>query len=164
MLFAADNPTLAFETLATLGESLGLFRMLAHGTGASDDFASFGAFEIDNVVLIEVGAEGRQQWIEFFAPDRLGDAIDRLYERFAAQLPEGAARTRATTAARSLAAALERYDVERFATALAPTVVGVDHRRGGCMAPAGSKPPRCCRSCGSSRKPPTSSSAEPTPS
>ena len=48
----------------------------------------------------------RVRRLEIFAPDRLGDAIARLYERYAELLPDGPERTRAAATARSVAVLL----------------------------------------------------------
>src|SRR5206468_5442842 len=72
-------------------------------------------------------AHGRRRRAELFATDRLGDAIVRLYERYAELLPDGPARARAVATARS-AAASTLYDLDRYAAAYAPDVEVVDHR------------------------------------
>ena len=51
------------------------------------------------MVVIEPGV----QHCEIFAADHLGDAIARLYERYAEQLPEGPERERAAVAALAVA-------------------------------------------------------------
>ena len=71
---------------------------------------------------------GRRRRFEEFAGDHLGDAIARLYERYADLLPEGPARTRATATARSVAAHMAPFDFERLATTFAADVEVVDHR------------------------------------
>ncbi len=63
-----------------------------------------GAYERDEIILIEVDAQGRRRRLEVFAADRLGDAVARLYERYAELLPDGPARDRAAATARSVAA------------------------------------------------------------
>src|SRR5256712_7003496 len=66
---------------------------------------------------------------EVFAPARRGDAIARLYERYADLLPDGPARVRAAATARSVAAVMNwPTDFAPFAAALDPAVEGVDHR------------------------------------
>src|SRR5512134_3594882 len=77
------------EPLATLGDSLALCRLSVSGARASGTTFDVGAFEFDNVTLVEVDAQGRRRRLELFAADRLGDAVARLYERYAELLPEG---------------------------------------------------------------------------
>src|SRR5262249_14761030 len=64
---------------------------------------------------------------EGFAVDHLGDAIVRLYERYAELLPDGPARARAAGIARSVALSLPS-DFDGYAEALAPDIEVVDHR------------------------------------
>ena len=52
--------------------------------------------------MLEVDERGRFLRQEVFAADRLGDAIARLYERYAELLPDGPERERAAATARSL--------------------------------------------------------------
>ena len=77
------------EPLATLGESLAVCRR----EGERDDLA-----------LIEVDANGRSVREEVFGAGRLGDALARLYERHAEQLPDGPQRARAAGTAHTIAA------------------------------------------------------------
>ncbi len=122
-MLAVDALKYAHEPLATLGNSLGLCRRCASFPEAGD----FGPTEIDAIVLIEVDAEGGRVCTEVFAEDRLGDGVARLYERYAELLPDGPARTRAGTTARSIATLLGPLDADRHATAIAPTFDFVDH-------------------------------------
>src|SRR5262249_22780082 len=81
--------------------------------------------------LIEVDAQGRCRWGEVFASDHLGDAIVRLYQRYAELLPDGPARDHAAAIARSVAAIMGPYDTDHFdayARAFAPGIESVDHR------------------------------------
>ena len=82
----------------------------------------------EQLILIEVDAQGRRRRHEVFASDRLGDAVVRLYERYAELLPDGPERARAAATARSVAAMLGPFDLDRCATVLAPAVEAVDHR------------------------------------
>ena len=118
----------AHEPLATLGDSLALARLSVSAGGFSGGRFDVGAYQVDEVVLIEVDAEGRRRRAEFFARDRLGDAIARLYQRHSELLAEGPARERAAATARSVAAVLGPYDVDRYATAIAPSVEYANHR------------------------------------
>src|SRR5262249_59042197 len=81
-----------------------------------------GAYERELIDLTEVDAQGRWR-SEVFATERLGEAVARLYARYAELLPDGPARTRAAAIARSAALALQ-LDAE----ALAPGIEVVDHR------------------------------------
>src|SRR5262249_57885460 len=79
-----------------------------------------GPYRRDVVALIEVDSSGRRRRTEDFAIDRLGDAVARLYERYAELLPDGPARTRAAATARSVAALFGPPDFDRFPTAGRP--------------------------------------------
>jgi hypothetical protein len=126
--FRAKDATLAHEPLATLGDAFALCRMSWSGSGASGGGFDVGAFEGEQIALIEADAHGQRHRGEYFAVDHLGDAVVRLYERYAALLPDGPARTRAAATARSVAAALGPVDLDRYAAAYASAVEFVDHR------------------------------------
>src|SRR5438093_5990715 len=87
-----------------------------------------GAYEREQIALNEVDAHGRRRRAELFATDRLGDAVARLYERYAELLPDGPARARAAATARSVAAMEGPIDLDRYAALVAPTSENVDHR------------------------------------
>src|SRR5262249_51542213 len=87
-----------------------------------------GAYETDGIYFIEVDAHGRRLRTERFLIERLGDAVARLYERYADLLPEGPARTRAAATARSVAAMVGPFEAARWAPALAPDLEFVDNR------------------------------------
>src|SRR5262249_9141020 len=89
VLLNARDPTYAHEPLATLGDSLALCRVAISATGFTGARFDVGAYETEVVGLVEVDARGRRARSEFFAIDRLGDAIARLYERYAELLPDG---------------------------------------------------------------------------
>jgi class 3 adenylate cyclase len=114
------------EPLATLADSLALLRQSS--SGVSGGKLDVGAYELERLLLIEIDAEGRRRRAEIFAPDHLGDAVVRLYERYAELLPDGPARARAAATARSVASFLGRFGPDRWATALAPGIEVVDHR------------------------------------
>ncbi len=124
------QPGLAYrhDPLATLGDSLALFRFSMSATRATMPGFDVGAFDVEHVVLADVDARGRRRWVEMFAADRLGDAVVRLYERHADLLPEGPERTRATAIARSFASLSGRISVARYTSALAPEFELDDHR------------------------------------
>jgi ketosteroid isomerase-like protein len=130
-LLRAQDPTHRYDALATLGDSLALFRVSTSGSAYAGRKLDVGAYEREEIVLIEVDAEGRRRRSESFAPDHLGDAVAQLYERFADLLPHGPGRTRADATARTVAVALGPYDTDRYATALAPAIAYVDHRTHG---------------------------------
>ncbi|MFI5053854.1 MAG: DUF4440 domain-containing protein, partial [Acidimicrobiia bacterium] len=127
----ARNPTFHNEPLATLGNSLGLTRFQMSASGLVSGTLDMGAYEREEVVLTEVDAQGQIRRNEFFASDRLGDAIVRLYERYAELLPAGPELERAAATARSVAAMMGPYDldhVDGYARAFAPGIESVDHR------------------------------------
>ena len=68
-------------------------------------------------------------WQETFAADRLGDAVVRLYERYAEPLPEGPVRNQVTGTLALMRAVLGRLDFDRLAAILGPHVAFADHRR-----------------------------------
>jgi class 3 adenylate cyclase len=129
-LLSARDPTCRYEPLATLGDSLALCHFSASASGLVTRAFDVGGYERQEIDLIEVDAQGRRQRGEFFASDRLGDAIARLYERYAELLPDGPERTRAAATARSVAVLplLGPFDLDRYATAFAPAMEWVDHR------------------------------------
>jgi hypothetical protein len=129
--------TYRHEPLATLGDSLGLFRLSVSASAVAGEKFDVGAYDIEKIAVVEVDAQGRARRAEDFAPDRLGDAVVRLYERYAELLPDGPERARAAATVRSVVALLGPFDLDRWATALAPSIeyfdsrtVGVDHVRG----------------------------------
>src|SRR5262249_2359903 len=79
-------------------------------------------------ILIEVDAQGQRRRTELFAVDRLGDAVARLYERYAQLLPDGPERERAAATARSVATLEGPVKVDRWATAIARGAETADHR------------------------------------
>ena len=115
-----SRPDSRHEPLATLGDSLALFRMSTSASGFVGGTFDVGAYETERFYLLEVDANGRQRRAEVFAADRLGVAVARLYERYADLLPDGPARIRAAATARSVAAMLGRFDRDRYCGVLAP--------------------------------------------
>src|SRR5262249_51490904 len=108
--------------------SLALARQWVSASEARGRTWDVGPFESESVQLIEVDGEGRRARSEIFAANRLGDAVVRLYERYAELLPEGPARDRAAATARSVAAFFGKPDFDRWATAVGPDVELVHHR------------------------------------
>jgi ketosteroid isomerase-like protein len=134
------NESLAFshEPLATLGDTLALCRgNLSIGVSQAEDLP-FGASNMDSLVLMEVDASGRRRATEFFALDKLADALCRLYERHAELLPEGPERARAAATARSVATLMKLPD-DRYGSALSPTVELADHRMLGTWSARGAE-------------------------
>jgi hypothetical protein len=126
----ARDPMLRFAPIATLGERLFLSRRRITGSGTGGERFDIGDYEREEVVLFGVD-ETRCRHIEVFAADHLGEAIVCLYQCYADLLREGPAESRAAATARTLAALLGPFDLERFATAVAPDIAVTDHRRVG---------------------------------
>jgi class 3 adenylate cyclase/ketosteroid isomerase-like protein len=125
--------TFVYEPLAVLGDSLAISRRFSSASGAVGKTFDCGAYLQEALLLYEVDEQTLVRRVEIFAPDRLGDAVARLYERYAETLPEGPARARAAATARSVAAALGPADPDRWAKALAPAIEFTDHRSGGLL-------------------------------
>src|SRR5262249_34539570 len=134
-LLRAGRPVSVVEPLATLGDSLALSRESTSASGFVGRTFDVGPYEIVAMSVIEVDAQGRQRRRETFAADRLGDAIVRLYERYAELRPDGPERARAAAIARSVAVRTGPLDLDCWAAALAPGIESVDHRTlGTCSA------------------------------
>src|SRR5262245_31411505 len=95
MLLKAENPSLAHEPLATLGDALALHRVSSSASRFVGRTVDAGGYERVEILLTEVDAQGQHRRAEIFATDRLGDAVARLYERYAELLPDGPERARA---------------------------------------------------------------------
>ena len=127
-LLRARDPHMSHEPLATLGELLLLaFRSTGASATAGGRF-DVGAWEREEVVVVEVDGSERIVASEIFAGDRLGDAIVRLYERHAGSVHAGPERVRAAATARTVAVLAERFARDRLAAAVAPEIEVVDHR------------------------------------
>src|SRR5262249_2912972 len=128
-LLRSQDPTCRNEPLAALGDRLALCRRLVSASGVAGRTFDVGAYEREEITLIEVDGQGRERRAEVFAADRLGDAIARLYERYADSLPDGPARARAAATARSVAQwLLGPHNAESYAPTLAPDIESVDRR------------------------------------
>jgi hypothetical protein len=127
-LLSAEGPLHRHRPLATLGDSLALCRLSTSASGFSGAKFDVGAYQIDAIFLIEVDAEGRHRPVGRFPADRLGDAIVRLYERYAELLPDGPERDRAGAVARSVATLFGPLDLDCYRAALARDLAFVGHR------------------------------------
>jgi class 3 adenylate cyclase/ketosteroid isomerase-like protein len=136
LFFRDEDAVFRLEPLASLGASLALCRQSWTGSASGDSAFHAGAFERDEFHVLEADARFRTLRVEQFAPDRLGDAIARLYERYADLLPEGPERVRAAATARSVAALLGSPDRWPFA----PGVEAIDHRSVGFGPVHGAEP------------------------
>ena len=121
------------ETLASLGDTLALDRHVTSVEGMTEaDFAEVGLAEFDEISLIQADERARFLHVEIFAADRLGEAITRLYQRYAELLPEGSARNRAAAVAQHVATvgptARDASHLDRLAELVAPDFEGIDHR------------------------------------
>jgi class 3 adenylate cyclase len=123
-----DEPYMSHEPLATLGERLALGRRKTGARATGGGRFDVGAWEREELALLEVDGDACILASEVFAADHLGDALARLYERWAEQLPEGPARARAAAIGRSIAAYNGAIDPDRIATVLDPASRNVDHR------------------------------------
>src|SRR5262249_7260029 len=121
-LLSARGPRCQCEPLVTLSDSLALCRVTMSASGAVGRTFDVGAYETDERQLVEVDAQGRRRRGEIFAVARLGDAVVRLYARYAELLPDGPARDRVAATARSVAALFGPSDVDRYATAVGSDV------------------------------------------
>ncbi len=127
-LFRSRDPHYEYEPLATLGEFLLLIRRFTGAGGASSGRYDVGEYENEAIQLVETDEHGLIWRSEVFAPDHLGDAIARLYERYAEKLSEGPSRERAAVSARALAFMLAPGDASDLTQLYAPTYEDVDHR------------------------------------
>src|SRR5262249_20483374 len=136
---SVQDATYREEPLATLGDSLALCRQYASAPGLTGKRLDVGAYEIEQLALIEVDAEGRRRRGELFTSNHLGDAVVRLYERYAELLPDGPARIRAAAIAHSAALSLRPFDLDRIAETSAPGIEVVDHRTLGSWSARGAE-------------------------
>ena len=128
-MFHAATMVRRHEVMASLGDALALTHHTISLEGfVEDHLTSLGAVEIDEVVLIEVDAQRRIRRFEIFPVERLGDALVRLYERYAELLPEVAQRTRIAGISRSVAAHIGAIDLDRLRLVFDPLLRCVDHR------------------------------------
>src|SRR5262249_36494684 len=102
LAWRAKSYSYRVEPVATLGDSIGLCQRAIFTTGLDWGRAEVGPTETEDLLVVDVDASGRLARADNFAVDHLGDAIARLYERFAEMLPDGAERKRAAAIARSV--------------------------------------------------------------
>ena len=88
-LWRGTNLKMKQDVLATLDDSLALMRRTASHDGVDATFGSVGPVEVEFVGVFEVDERTQAKRSEIFAGDRLGEAITRLYARYAELLPEG---------------------------------------------------------------------------
>src|SRR5262249_13316503 len=138
-LVRAQDATERVEPLATLGDWLALCREWVSGSGVAGRKFDVGPYEIEYVILSEVDTQGRRAGTEIFATDHLGDAVARLYERYAELLPDGPARARAAATARSVAAMEGPLDLDRSAASLDSSIESIDHRTLGTWSSRGAE-------------------------
>ena len=129
-IFKAESATYRRDVLATLGDSLELWRHWVSISGLTEAaLASFGTAEFEEIVVGEDDGRGRYRRFEIYPAHRLGDAVARLYERHAELLPAGAARARVEATARSVkVVAPGQFDLDHYADVFLPDLEIVDHR------------------------------------
>ena len=127
-LLRSRDPRFESETLATLGERLGLIWRRTRSSGDTRGKWDVGPYDQEAVQVVEVAEDGRVRWREVFRADRLGAAVARLFERHSELLPDGPARARAGGIARSIRAYDGPADPDHLATVLASSYRLVDHR------------------------------------
>jgi hypothetical protein len=128
MLSEARDPTSRHEPLAALGSSLALLHRTLSASGFSGAALGAAVYRIEELCVVETDPQGRSVWAELFAVDRLGDAVTRLYERYAERLPDGGSRAHASAIARSVATVLGPPDPDLVHPVLALDVRYADHR------------------------------------
>src|SRR5262245_27537253 len=74
-LLHAEHPTSRRELLATLGDSLALCRQVMSASRFAGATFDVGAYERDELAVIQVDSNGRLRWAEVFTDDRLGNAV-----------------------------------------------------------------------------------------
>jgi len=140
-MFRAEHVTYRREVLATLGDSLELWRHWISVSGLTDTaMQSFGLSDFEEIVIGEDDGNGRYRRFEIFPAHQLGQAIARLYERHAEILPDGPERVRAMRIARTAGVMLGQPDLAATATVLAPDVEFSDLRTVGFGTLHGAEP------------------------
>src|SRR5262249_62178829 len=75
LLLRAEEPTCRLEPLATLGDLLALFRVSTSASRFVGGTFDVGAYQKEEIHLVEVDARGRCLGGEGFAVDQLGNAV-----------------------------------------------------------------------------------------
>src|SRR5262249_29920574 len=119
---------LQWGPVGAVGDCLALCRLSVAASGTAGRTFDVGPYEKEEVDLLEVDTDGRYRSSQVFASRHLGDAVVRLYERYAELLPEGPARARAAAIARSAALTLQPFDLDRLPAALAPDIEVLHHQ------------------------------------
>ena len=129
----AENASAGHIAIATLGDRLALFRLLVSMGGLRARHFDVGAYERPDLSLVDVDDDERATHIEMFAADRLGEALARMYERYAELSPPGPERERAHGTARTVASLpLSRDpDVDQLALSFSEDIEFVDERPAG---------------------------------
>jgi class 3 adenylate cyclase len=127
-LLRLPNPRMVSEQLATLDDRLVLARRTMGASSGGRGRIDTGPWDREEISAAEVDEQGRFRGYDTFGPERLADAIVRLYKRRADLLPDGIARIRAAATAQSLSALLAPPDIDRIASAIASNVETDDHK------------------------------------
>ena len=134
-LWRGTNLKMKQDILATLGDSLALMRRTAAHDGVEAKFGSIGPVEVEHVGVFEVDERNHAMRSEIFAADHLGEAITRLYQRYAELLPDGPERARAAATTGSVRVVapggfdLARgFDLDGYTEVFRSDVAIVDHR------------------------------------
>jgi ketosteroid isomerase-like protein len=136
--FKAKHLEFELEVIASLGDFMAVHRHHVTVEGVRDSaMADFGRAELDEIVVVEADAFGKCRRMDLYAPEKLGDGIVRLYEGYAAGLPQGAARTRSSGIAASMMTYNGAIDLDRVAAVTDPSSSNVDHRVFGTWTMAG---------------------------
>ena len=128
-LITAGDWSMAMEPLATLGERLGLFlyTWVVDEMG-EEHLSDWGASSGGGYTVLEADADGLERRWETFG-DHLADAVVRIYELYAEQLPAGPERDQADAVATILRDGTPQADVDRWVAGLAPDFEMIDRRR-----------------------------------
>ncbi len=127
-LMRAQDPHMAHEPLATLGDSLVLARRSTGASATAGGRFDVGAWAREEQIVAEVDANERLVSTEIFAGDRLGDAIVRLYERYAGSMRDGPEHDRTAATAHCYATLLGPPDFDMWDAVFAPAAELVDRR------------------------------------
>src|SRR5262249_54068541 len=113
-LMGVPSLTCRQEPVATLGDVLAVGRLVLSADGVTRGKFDVGPYEAEQMRVIENDPHGRWRRGEYFPCRRLGDAIARLYEWYAEELPDDPTRARAAATARSVATLVGPLDLGRL--------------------------------------------------